>query len=369
MERLSRRDFLKTSLLVASSGFVPDFLARSEILPPEPLTELPVLFASKTPVYIEHLTVPGYEMSAPEAIEVSNVPLDILAPVAPDSALEIPNPLGPVPWTANLPHVTFFRPSQMKAVVGWGDKEKIHILNGSLTGKKDNFVSSYAFSDRLGIYPSKIYNDLSALALIALWHKENGPFLPGQTYSYLELTGVVERVFDDFILGQAYYGGGICATVSTISKCVFLASQRGNTRIVEKWPHSLRNQYAENSFDPGVTKQNSDATVKFYLDKPAAYSGNTDFRFALSQDSEPLFFSFGAQVYPDAAPAEKTRSYRRHAKAPADARLIFSVSLVKEDPNLYEDQYDKLMGIRDAYASFHNFDDLFALNRYEKSRR
>ena len=374
MERISRRDFLKTSALALSVPFIPRSLTDKEALPPEPLTELPILYTSKTPLCIEHqssygtlidYTIPGYEKYTPETIEVSGVPLDILPPIAPEPDLKIANPQGEVAWTAYLPHITYGRPSRIKAIVGWGDRNSIHQFNGSLYGKRDNFVSSYAFSDRLAIYPSKIYNDLTALALIALWHRDNDPFLPGKTYSYLEITKVVEKVFDDFVLGQAFWAGGICATASTISKCVFLAEKRGLTEIKERYLHQPEFQYAENPFDPGVTKKNSDATVAFLMNRPANYRYNSDFKFSLTPDSPPLFFSLAAQVYPSDNPAPLT-DIRRHTRAPADARLIFSVNLVSRDPNFYENQALKLMAIRDRYAAFHGFDDLFALNEEQK---
>ena len=353
MERLSRRDFLKTSILAASSTFVPDLLAKREILPPEPLTGLPIIFTKDTPVIITYLDHRGRKLQGVDAelTTFMNVPVDILPPIAPIRVTE----LGIQPWAnydyawvAKLPHITG-SPTEFLAVVAWGDSEFYRLFNGTLLSKGDGVISTYAYSERPNIYANKIWNDLTAFAAIAKWQKDNGPLMPGDEFSYIKMTNIIERVYKDYKQSVAYWAGGICATVTTISKAVFLASAQGYTEELRRTRHIPIYEYWASPLDPGITKANSDASVKFILESNPDERRNIDYRFKVRQDSDtPLYLSFNAHLEYDNEPDMGNDFY-----PPADARFTMSATLTKKLPE--NDEEGKLLGLRDEYAQFHQF--------------
>lgn len=361
-ERLSRRDFLK----VAGGASLAPLLKERR-----PMTELPVMWTKGTPLRAEQLTrggwrmdytAPGYEMYKPDWIKVSGMPFDFLTPIRPEPDLEVPEemePLGPVPWVADLPHVTGLQPTLLKAIVGYGlPGRPPRYLNVAYESKEaSDIVSTYAFTDRLRIYPSKIYNILTAFYSIAEWQKKNGPMLPGNTYSYLEMTGAANRNAERYLTGGYLDAGGICAGVATLSKTSFIAQHRGLTEEVMRFLHKPNIQYAENPLDPGITKENSDATVSFVIGRPATHKDNGDFKFEIEETSLPLYFSFAAHTRLNKEPIYKN-SPARHSVQPADARLTFSVSLVKKRPD-FDAEMERLLSLREEYARFHNFTDGF----------
>ena len=358
-EKLSRRDFLKVGSLGAAAFLgLPAKTERLEAR--EPLTDLPKFVTKNTPVYIETLTRGGYSIDhtqpggalyAPEWVRLDNIPLDILPPIRPDRALEVPGALGPVAWVADVPHATGIYPPLMHVVVGFSrDESKIEILTGNLTRKNEDIVATYAFSDRTRIYPSKIYNILTALACISEWQQENGPLTPGNVYSYLEMSGVVRRNADRFLIGGYLDAGGICASVTTMSKCIFITSAMGLTGEIAREPHRPELQYGENPLDRAITRLNSDATV-------AWYPSNYDYRFRLLEGAPPLYFSFSADLVLNDEPSNPN-SPARHRSWPSDARLTFTVSFTKTLPDYVAEQ-ESLLALRQQYEDFHQFNDGF----------
>ena len=358
-ERLSRRDFLK----VAGKGVAALALhlpTSAERLTQGPLTDLPKFITNNTPVYIETLTkggtpidstLPGDSFYYPEWVNFSGLPLDIITPIRPERAYQVPGALGPVAWIADVPHATGIYPPLMHVVVGFShDEARMEIMNGSLKRKNEDIVATYAFSDRSRIYPSKIYNILTALTCISEWQQENGPLSPGNVYSYLEMSGVIHRNADRFLIGGFIDAGGVCASVTTMSKCVFLTSTMGLTEEVTRVTHSPHLQYGENPLDRAITRANSDATVEWY---PL----HSDYRFRVLPESPPLYFSFSADVVLNEEPVNRT-SPARHRNWPPDARLTFTISLSKTPPD-YAKEQQALTLLRSQYEEFHNFDDGF----------
>lgn len=355
-EKLSRRDFLKSALLGAAVFVVPKSIELQE---KTPLAQLPKFIAHNTPVYIETLTRDGGRINpeaaeaylAPEWVSLDNMPLDILTPIRPQRNLQVPGALGPVAWVADVPHATGIHPPLMHVVVGFSrDESRIEQLTGSLEGKDGNVVATYAFSDRSRIYPSKIYNILTALDCISEWQEQNGPLTPGNNYSYIEMSGVTRRNAERFLIGGYIDAGGVCASVSTMSKCVFLASSRGLTQEVARTMHKPSLRYGENPLDPAITKLNSDATVEWY---PL----HADYQFKLLPGTAPLYFSFNADLVLNEEP-HNSQSPARHRSWPSDARLTFTISLTKNAPD-YKAEQQKLLSLRDEYDKFHNFNDGF----------
>lgn len=365
MSEISRRAFLDLSLKTFLATMVPKELI--DILNPEenePLTRLPVLVTHDAPVFIEHLsrggnkidlTLPGTEMYSPDRIIVSGMPFDLLSPFYPDPDTQED---GNIAWIANLPHVTGLQPIIPKIVIGWGDMLSVHKINGQIQSKQlGEFISTYAFCDRIRIYPAKIYNILTALASISEWEMTKGPLMPGKEYSYLVMTGAPDRTAERFLKGGYLDAGGICASVATVSKSIFIAQATNTAEITRRFLHKPEIQYAENPGDPAITKANSDATVGWAPGSSADSPWSADLRFKIAETAKPLYLSFSAHVKHDFIPIDITAS-SRHRRQPADARLTFTVSLVTAKPNLRE-EITNLLRLRDEYAKFHNFDDKF----------
>ena len=374
-EQISRRQFLDIVGRYAGGGVL---LVTERGKETEPLTDLPILYTKDTPIHIENLTrggrrvdhtIPGNEKYAPEWIKVSNLPFDILTPIRPEPDLEVPEeykPLGSIPWVADIPHVIGLQPTLMKAVVGYSDYPFFPRYSSYFSfDKEKNTVATHAFTDRLRIYPSKIYNILTVLSEISQWQKENGPLMPEETYSYLEMSGAADRKRDQYLIGGSLEAGGICATVTDMSKTVYLASWLGYTKDVMRFLHNPKIQYSENPLDPGITKANSDATVSWVLGQPASYKYNGDYKFKVQEHSPPLYFSFNAHLVLDNEPINPAHP-ARHRIQPADARITFTVSLVKSEPK-FDEEIKKMLSLREKYAEFHNFEDGFKGGFTQKS--
>lgn len=358
---LSRREFLQASLL-GLYGFAKEQRETG------PLTDLPVFHTNNTSVRIEPLSrggqridvsLPENQMFTPEWIRLSDTPLDILTPIYPEPGLQVPDAQGTIPWVCDIPHVTGLQPVLMKAVVGYGEQGRgMDRLLGTLEGKFfSDIISTYAFTDRQRIYPSKIYNILTALSLISQWQIDNGPLSPGREYSYLEMSGAAYRNAEQFLTGGYLDAGGICASVTTMSKAVFIASARGYTRELMRFMHEVRLRYGENPYDSGITKENSDATVEWVRGQPDLYHYNKDFKFELLPGCPPLWFSFSANLVLDDEPIY-SEAAARHRIQPADARFTFNISLARERPD-YETQISRFLNLRSQYETFHIFNDGF----------
>jgi len=362
---LSRREFLKVSGLgMLAFANLPRRVEQNG--EGEPLTDLPKFITDGTPVKIETLTrngnwidpatAPAYFL--PEWVSLTGIPLDILPNIRPERDLDVPNAQGPVAWVTEVPHATGIHAPLMKVVVGFSqDESKTEILNGAPERKNEDIVATYAFSDRSRIYPSKIYNILTVLGCISEWQEGYGPFAPGQIYSYLEMSGVAHRNAERFLTGGYLDAGGICATVATMSKCVFIASAKGLTGEVRRRMHQPNLRYAENPLDPAITKLNSDATVEWVRGQPDNYVYNTDYKFELLPDCPPLYFSFSAHLVLNETPSNPN-SPARHRNWPSDARLTFTISLTNQAPNFAAER-EALFALRAQYEAFHNFNDGF----------
>jgi hypothetical protein len=185
--------------------------------------------------------------------------------------------------------------------------------------------------------------------------KDNGPMSPGKVYSYLEMAGPALRNKDEYITSGILDAGGICASVSTTSKVNFIASHLGFIENVMRDLHDPNLQYAENPFDPAITKANSDATVGFVPGRPDTYKDNSDYKYKLTPQSPNLYLTYKAQLQLDGEPLGAGYP-SRHVIQPADARLTFTATLTKSRPD-YTKDIRELLALREEYARFHNFED------------
>lgn len=347
---MSRREFFKLSGVCGAAAVVSSI--EGVEVPPPPLTNLPTLFTYNTPLKIDFLGTYAdpKEKSDPEWVIMNNIALDILPPVYPIHYSK----LGVEPlhgyqyaWGVKLPHITG-SPTEITAVVAWGDRFFYRRFNGSLEGKRGDIVSTYAYTEQRRTYSTKIWNDLTVFAALAKWQKEHGPIMPGETFSFIEMSDLRERLHKDYKMGIATMGGGICAAVSTLSKSIFLSSARGYTEILRRYVHRPYYQYWASPLDPGITKRNSDATVYFKLDPMLKYR-DVDFTFKVKEDSPaPVYLSFAAHLdYDKESKSGRDRNYD------ADARFSFSITVRTTPPTI--DEEASLLGLRSEYAEFHEF--------------
>lgn len=368
-ERLSRRDFIKLSGAATAGLMSPSWLKEAgENV--EPLTNLPIFYTKNTPVHLEFLTLGGNRIDStlsanadykPTWVTLSDMPISIIPPIKPDRSLTPPNAVGAIAWVADAPHITARYPTLTKVVVGYSDLFDHYPrlqTTGSLMRKEwFGIKSTYLFTDKQNIYPAKIYNILTALASISEWQKDNGGLKPGETYSYLEMSGVTKRNADRYINLRGFLdAAGVCASVSTISKTVLLASAQGLATVIARREHD-HFKYSANPLDPGITIENSDATVEWIPGSDELYLYNTDYRFKISEDSPPLYLEFKVQVDQDENTINPNHP-GRHKIHPADARLTFTVTLTENQPS-FDEQISNIYTARKSYADFHNFEDGF----------
>ena len=343
MKELSRRDALKLSAIFGTALLAPRMEKMKST--PRPLTNLPVLYTYNVPIKIDFLNSDISELAV-----LNDVAIDILPPIYPihHTTLGIEPFLDmQYAWATKLPHITG-SPSEITAVVGWGDEGLYRHINGSLKGKNKENISTYAYTEKKYTYANKIWNDLTAYAAIAKWQKEHGPILPGETFSFIEMTDIRKRLKKDYKMGIQFMGGGICATVSTLSKSIVLSSSRGYTEILKKYLHHPDFQYWASPLDPGITKENSDATVYFELDSILKYK-DADFVFKVKEYSpSPIYLSFSANLFYDNEPMPK-----RDRRNGADARITFSATVKTTPPAIDEEAF--LINLRQEYADFHQF--------------
>lgn len=385
-EKISRRDFLKMGVyslgglallpagqnkifksILPTDGYIPDYSMEEPIAA---LLDLPILHTMGTPVYVENLTLghdhinfthrPKDDPFLPQLLTLDNLPFDILPNRRP--APELIETLGCaplVPWVADFPHVTGHQPMHMMAVLGYGQpEESLAYKSFDFIERKidNNIVVSHAFTDKIGIYPSKIYNILTAMICSLEWQQKHGPMTKGRPYSILEYCGATDVNVNRYLMGGYLNAGGICAFVTTTSKVTYLLSQLNYLKVLERHLHKDDLQYAINKLDPALTKLNSDATVGYVATRPFDNPGNSDYRWEMVGDAPELYFSYRAHIECDEKPYEPT-SASRHRKQPCDARLTFTISMTKEDPLTNFDELQMLHEVRDRYSEFHNFDD------------
>ena len=351
MREISRREFIKLAGKSFLGLSLPNRSLEATEHEVEPLTDLPIIYTENTPIRITYLDYRGKPLPAhqPEWRILSGVPVDILTPITPISAIELgvqPQEDSPTVWVAKLPHVTG-SPFEITAVVGSGEARLINNFNGKIQNKGQEVISTYAYSEQPYIYANKIWNDLTALAAISSWQKQHGPLMPGEEFSYFKTTNVIERVYEDYMQSSVYWAGGICATSTAISKAVFLAGAKGYTEELRRTRHLPHLEYWASPLDPGITKANSDASVLFRLDSEIDDRRNVDYRSRVREGSIPVYFSFNAHLDYDKEP-NKSDYY-----PPADARFTFTVTLQKEAPQ--ENQEEALLALREEYAGFHQY--------------
>ncbi|HJX59639.1 MAG TPA: twin-arginine translocation signal domain-containing protein, partial [Patescibacteria group bacterium] len=295
MKELSRRDFLKFSALSLGALSLPDISTETaETI--SPLADLPLLWTQETPLKVEYLYSWGGRRNIPADWRmVSGVPLDIFTPIRPVHHSNLENftleTHYPYAWVAPLPHLTG-SPAQWEAIVGWGVQDSILVYNGQLVGKQGDLISSYAYAEQRDVYPNKIWNVLTALIGISNFVKNNGPLLPGNNYSMLQMSNLIEDLDVRHIYRNGFLspGGGVCSVASTLSKSVFIASARGYTEEVERTRHDPIYQYWTPPLEPGITKWNSDATVAYYRRNAQPFDeDNLDYIFKIREDSCPLY--------------------------------------------------------------------------------
>jgi len=344
-ERFSRRDFLKFSSLALSSLLLPDFL-KTESNEVAPLTHLNTLYTNNTLVRLTPFISP-YERNyyKPQKwFRLSGLPLEYINPeVVPADSLGIKNIERAFAQIAKIPHITGSL-AEFEAILSWSDNNSPVFASKEFDKLNSNLIATYSYSDQENIYANKLFNILTALAALARHQNVKGPFMPGETYSYIDILNLVRRI-DDYH-GALNMGAGVCATATVFSKTVFLSNAQGLTEEVDRSMHTEKWRYWTNQLDPGITKENSDATVYFY--PLYAYPPDiiVDYKFKVRKTSQPLYVSVAADLNFD-----QERRLGDHYP-PTDARITFSITLQKSKPD--ENQEDIILDLRKKYWDFHS---------------
>jgi len=357
MEKLSRRDFFKFSALTAGASLLPQFMTEAKEATPPPMTDLPVFWLEEAPVKATYLkrNGSGRFWYGPRWNNVSGIPLDVLTPIRTVHYSQLEDYPGDTPYeyalVSELPHFTG-SPAQWETIVGWADREHIRFFNGSLQGKEDGIVSTYSYGEQRDLYANKVWNVLLALEGITRFMKDNGPLVLGRDYSMLEMSNLIEDIEERHIYrdGLTAIGGGVCSVASTLSKVVFLAGARGYTEEVRRIMHVPYFEYWAPPAEPGITKENTDATVAYFSHSSRPFDpNNLDYIFRLRPDSPALYLSVKAHLAHDPEPKYGDLTLI------ADTQMIFSLTL-KTTP-VFEDEESLLANLRQDYADFHGFDE------------
>ncbi len=363
--KITRRDFLKLAaglfaLPITGPADKALFLGAEMSQTPSPLTDLLVLRTDNTPfeiVYLDRFGQPDYDIPA-EHKTLNDILIDVplthlkrqLPLIKKDIILDSPKPEVKLP----LPHMTG-TPQDFYITLDWDTLVRGNGKYGMLLDKKSSdIISTYAYSDRNGISPNKLWNVLTGLSAIVRWQKENGPMKEGYIYSFLSSTGITKRAYLDY-QPNISYAGGVCAIVSVLSKARFLAGECGAAEEVYRALHKPAVQYWANPLDPGITKANSDASTSFEIGSEPSNPINVDYRFRTLD--EPIYLSVKAFCEHDEKPT------RAHQDKPSDARLSFSITFQRMPPD--NDEYERLRKTLDDYAHFHGYGD-YDLNRIHR---
>jgi hypothetical protein len=202
----------------------------------------------------------------------------------------------------------------------------------SLESFGKEIVSTFTYSAKKEIYPHKILNVLEALSALTEYQERFGQFKKDQTYSYWEILDLNNR---NYVLGKnsegkLVKGGGICATVSTICKSIFL----GGGTFPEKNCHPSSNAYWISPADPKITYLDTDATVN--SDGERVF----DLKFKLPFDG---YLSAKATLVADPN-AEQEGDYD-----PCTTRMSFTVSLSRNKPT---GESDALKNLKKSYQLY-----------------
>jgi len=181
-------------------------------------------------------------------------------------------------------------------------------------------------------YPNKQHNLLEAGAQFLRYQIGNGRFLRGNSYSTM---GILDIAADrEFRYGEInrvqVRGAGVCGFATTLAH----ALSQTDTRIDERQEHSYWSTYWVGPLDPRISLDNDAAIGRI--------SGvDTDFRWTPQQD---FYISIDASL--------AIRGPRQtDALGDANSRLLITLSLTRERPNL-EEQLAKIARIKEDYDSY-----------------
>ena len=191
---------------------------------------------------------------------------------------------------------------------------------------------------RYSIYPNKIKNVLYGWANYSYYQDINGPMRGGNTYSFLNMTGLGNPSYrvHDFIPGRDGSGaitsaGGICANATSMSSLLFQVESGSN---INKKPHAT--VYFQGPFSglPNVV----DATV--YV-TPEDYQ---DLTWRIADPDFSYYIKVDFDIFPLGVDAIDLDVY-------SDVFVIFTISLVPDNP---VDQSDYLLAQAEDYGQFRN---------------
>lgn len=361
MERLSRRDFLKISTLIAGGVFLdpsitkhhlfegtrPESLDNVELLPKEKRTGL--LTAENMPVILVPLKKDYFYNYWYNRLEGVHQPCNTYK----ISGLEFgykdlytaSDGLGKAVRYTIFPHTMGLK----TVAFGLYDKGTIDPIT-----KKYQVTEKFYKNDKtcasLGrengtehsiiaeFYPNKNINILEAMRAIDEYQHKIGGFKKGTEYSYLKILDFDNRA-RDYVSGRTssasiVRGGGICATATNICKLQTVLGME----ITKRQPHAIGSRYfAGPDAGPLLNERNTDATVY-----GTGYSpDDVDFRWIPNEDG---FIKITAMLLPNGKTIKNDIEGLE-----GDVTIFVTQSWVKNDPGI---QTDTLKTIQNNYVNF-----------------
>lgn len=205
--------------------------------------------------------------------------------------------------------------------------------------RDENAIATVSYvAGRYSIYPNKIKNVLYGWANYSYYQDINGPMRGGNTYSFLNMTGLGNPNYrvHNFIPGRDGSGaitsaGGICANATSMSSLLFQVESGSN---INKKPHAT--VYFQGPFSglPNVV----DATV--YV-TPEEYQ---DLTWRIADPDFSYYIKVDFDIFPLGVDAIDLDVY-------SDVFVIFTISLVPDNP---VGQSDYLLAQAEDYGQFRN---------------
>src|SRR3990167_6027657 len=197
-------------------------------------------------------------------------------------------------------------------------REYVRLLNSEDIRAEFAMVGDYA------VY--KQHNLLEGAKQILLRQQENGPFLPGEQYSFLDITRIGKN------RGYKLGGGGICGLATTLAQALGQMPIKAN----ERWAHNLWKIYWLGPMNPDISVRN-DTTVEL------SDRGKYDFRWTPLTDS-PHYISFQTSL---AVTAEPTRNEAEGI----NSRIFIHLMMTTGRPD-FNAQIERINSQIEAYGKY-----------------
>ena len=219
------------------------------------------------------------------------------------------------------------------------------------TYKELGFESGCSHSFIAEFYPNKVSNDLSALAALARYQEQNGPFKKGSEYSFVDIINPFDKT-NKYVLGKTagsgiVSAGGICAVATNVCKSLTLAGEE----ITERHRHMIGYTYwvgPEISTSLMTAKQ-SDATV--FANRISDKKSSPDYNLPGYREDLKWIPSKGHYLKITHSVVPNGKNGVNELGSESDAIFVFTVTVTDKSPS---NQSKKLEETREAYIDYRN---------------